>query len=124
MQRNTRQREAIRLAFLNNEHPMTPAEAHQAAEGYCAGLGIATVYRALRRLCQEGWLVQLELPGEQTSYYERAQQHHHHFVCRLCQRLYRVAGCPPNLEELTPEGCLLEDHELLLYGVCASCHRG
>ncbi|KPK58752.1 MAG: hypothetical protein AMK73_09030 [Planctomycetes bacterium SM23_32] len=124
MQRNTRQREAIRLAFLGNAHPMTPAEVRETAEAYADGIGIATVYRALKQLCRDGWLVRLELPGEQVSYYERAQQHHHHFVCRLCQRLSKVEGCPPNLRELTPDGCMLEDHQLLLYGVCATCRGG
>lgn len=120
-QRNTRQREAVRTAFLEHPHPMTPTEVLGMARQYCDGLGIATVYRTLKLLCRDGWLVQLELPGQQVTYYERAQKHHHHFICRSCETLFRVDGCPVNLDELTPEGCLLEDHELLLYGVCRKC---
>jgi len=121
VRRSTRQREAIRLAFLNTPHPMSPRQVLQAARPYSAGIGIATVYRNLKLLCEDGWLVQLELPGDPTTYYERAQRHHHHFVCRVCQGLFRVDGCPSNLSELTPSGCVLEDHELVLYGVCSAC---
>jgi Fur family ferric uptake transcriptional regulator len=119
--RSTRQRDAIRAAFSEHPHPMTPTEVLGMARKYCDGLGIATVYRTLKLLCRDGWLVQLELPGEQVTYYERAQKHHHHFVCRICSTLFKVDGCPVNLEELTPDGCILEDHELLLYGVCLKC---
>jgi Fur family ferric uptake transcriptional regulator len=124
MERSTRQRQAVRRAFLKTVHPMTPSEVWEAARRQVPRLGIATVYRALKALCAEGWLVPLELPGEQVTYYERAQKHHHHFVCRACQRLFRVDGCPTNLEELTPEGFQVEDHEFLLYGTCAACRGG
>ncbi len=123
IRRNTKQREAIRLAFLKSPRPMTPSEVLREARSYADSLGSATVYRTLKLLCKEGWLVQLELPGEQVTYYERAQEHHHHFVCRLCHGLFKVEGCPANLLELTPAGCALEDHELLLYGLCPSCNK-
>jgi Fur family ferric uptake transcriptional regulator len=122
MVRKTKQREAVRKAFLKSARPMTPAEVRERADSHSPGIGIATVYRTLKLLCDEGWLVPVALPGEETTYYERAQKHHHHFVCRSCDRLFKVSGCPTNLERLTPRGCSLEDHELLLYGRCASCN--
>ena len=123
MARNTRQREAVRQAFLRSPRPMTPDEIRDRADRYSPGIGIATVYRALKLLSAEGWLVPVELPGEEKTYYEVAQKHHHHFVCRGCERLFKVSGCPSNLERLTPQGCRLENHELILYGRCASCNR-
>ena len=121
MKRNTRQREAIRRAFRNNSHPMVPLEVLKAAQRYEPRVGIATVYRTLKALCKEGWLVPFDLPGEKVTYYERTQSHHHHFVCRSCQRLYKVDCLAENFRKLIPKGFVLENHEFLLYGVCAPC---
>jgi Fur family ferric uptake transcriptional regulator len=109
------------MAFLDNARPMTPREVHEAARKHHGEIGIATVYRTLKLLCRDGWLVPVELPGEQVTYYERAQEHHHHFVCRICEQLVKVEACLPDPAELAPPGCVVEDHEFLLYGVCGEC---
>lgn len=121
MPRNTAQREAIRRAFLRNSRPMSPREVLREARKHARGLGIATVYRAVQALRREGWLVPVELPGDRVTYYERARAHHHHFVCRLCERLLEIDCSLPNLERFLPDGYALEDHQFLLYGVCADC---
>ncbi len=124
MQRNTSQRKAIRRAFLEIDRPMTPPDVHAAARKHCSRLGIATVYRTLKGLCQEGWLVPFDLPGESVTYYERTQSHHHHFVCRRCKQLFKVECLAQDFQKLIPAGFVLEDHEFLLYGVCVTCNRG
>ena len=44
-----------------------------------------------------------------------------HFECRKCARVFEVHGCPGNLKPLVPDGFTLEDHEVILYGLCAEC---
>jgi Fur family ferric uptake transcriptional regulator len=121
MTRNTRQREAVRQAFDASCRPLSPQDVLAAAQRDCPQLGIATVYRALKGLCEEGWLARVELPGQAGAYYERRQDHHHHFQCRRCDRLYRVDCSPLHVERFTPAGFLVERHELVLYGVCERC---
>jgi Fur family transcriptional regulator, ferric uptake regulator len=121
MQRDTRQRKAIRKAVVEAGHPLSPRELHEAASTYVEGLGIATVYRNLNTLVEEGWLVPVELPGEPPRYERAGKDHHHHFHCRKCDRVYEVEGCPGNLRSVTPDGFELERHEFVLYGVCLSC---
>jgi Fur family ferric uptake transcriptional regulator len=102
---------------------MAPAEALEAAQHDARGVSIATVYRTLKALCEDGWLVRVEVPGR-GAYYERADRdHHHHFLCRDCDRLYEVKGCPGNVDEVAPDGCVVEEHDLLLHGVCADCRQ-
>jgi len=84
-------------------------------------LGIATVYRNLRTLQDSGWLEAVELPGEPARYEVAGKGHHHHFHCRDCDRVYEVDGCPGNLDEVTPQGFQLENHEFVLYGLCDTC---
>jgi Fur family transcriptional regulator, ferric uptake regulator len=53
---NTRQKSAIRAAFLEASRPLSPDEVLQAAQRLHRGLGKATVYRNIQSLMEEGWL--------------------------------------------------------------------
>lgn len=121
MQRETRQRKAIRNAFTDAGHPLGPAEVHEAASRRVPGLGIATVYRTIKGLQDEGWLVAVDLPGEPARYEVAGKDHHHHFHCRECDTLFEVEGCPGNFRSVTPDGFHLEHHEFVLYGLCRRC---
>jgi Fur family transcriptional regulator, ferric uptake regulator len=121
--RRTAQRAALRRAFERADRPLSPAEALAAARREVTGIGIATVYRNLRALVAEGWLVEVPLPGAPNRYEVAGKRHHHHFRCRICDRLYEVAACPPDLRALVPRGFKLEDHDITLTGRCAACVR-
>jgi Fur family transcriptional regulator, ferric uptake regulator len=121
MQRETRQRRAIRQTFEETDHPLSPKELLEGARKHVEGLGIATVYRNIRNLQDEGWIVAVDLPGEPSRYEVSGKGHHHHFHCRDCDRVFEVEGCPGNLKSVTPEGFQLERHEFVLYGLCEAC---
>ena len=78
--RTTKQREAIRKVFVNEGRPLSPSEVHEIVQREVSSLGIATVYRAVKDLVGEEWLVPISIAG--TTRYERADLgHHHHFHC-------------------------------------------
>lgn len=121
MERNTRQRTAIRQAIAEAARPLLPQEILQAAEVAAPGLSLATVYRNLRTLVEEGELLAVTLPGEVPRYEIAGAGHHHHFQCESCQRVFEVHACPGNLASLAPKGFVVERHELTLYGRCSDC---
>ncbi len=121
--RRTQQKDAIREAFASEGRPLSPQEALESAQSRVPGLGIATVYRAIKRFLTDGTLVAVELPGATTRYELAGLGHHHHFCCRRCDRVYDVEGCPPRVAELTPDGFELEAHEIVLRGVCSGCSQ-
>jgi Fur family ferric uptake transcriptional regulator len=121
MQRETRQRKAIRKVFIDSSRPLSPEEVLDKGQIHVPGLGIATVYRNVKLLAEEGWLVEVELPGAGARYELAERPHHHHFVCRTCDQAFDVHGCPPAVEELAPQGFVVEDHEVILFGRCPSC---
>jgi Fur family ferric uptake transcriptional regulator len=121
MERNTRQRSAIRDAIAQADRPLLPQEVLASAQRQAPGLGIATVYRALKGLVEDGELQTVTLPGENPRYELIGQHHHHHFQCRHCQRVFDVHACPGDLSRLAPTGFTVEDHDLTLYGRCAEC---
>jgi Fur family ferric uptake transcriptional regulator len=119
--RETQQRTAIRQALLDAGRPLSHEEVLAAAQRDCPGLGIATVYRNVRRLREQGWLREVELPGAPSRYEVADKDHHHHFHCVACDRIYEVEDCPGDLKKLAPSGFLVQSHEIILYGLCRNC---
>lgn len=121
MERNTRQRDAIRKVFEGTPRPLGPFEVLEAGRASVRGLGIATVYRTINALVESGWLVPVELPGEAPRYERSGAAHHHHFRCRQCSRVFELDGCQDDFARLAPPGFELEAHDIVLYGRCNHC---
>jgi Fur family ferric uptake transcriptional regulator len=121
MERQTRQRAAIRTAIAAAGRPLSPAEVLAAARREVPGLGMATVYRTLGALLEEGAVVAVDLPGAAPRYEPADLTHHHHFRCRACDRVYEVPGCARGIAALAPAGFEVDGHELVLYGRCGAC---
>lgn len=69
---------------------------------------MATVYRNLKSMTEEGLLRVVDLPGESPLYEPAAQAHHHHFQCKVqckvCHRVFDILGCPGVLKNLALRG--------------------
>jgi Fur family ferric uptake transcriptional regulator len=103
--------------------PLSPQEIFDAAQREVSGLGIATVYRNLKSLEEEGLVNSVELPGEPPRWELAGEPHHHHFLCNTCDKLYEINACPEDLKHLLPKGFTLEEHDILLRGQCNACSR-
>jgi Fur family ferric uptake transcriptional regulator len=121
MERNTRQRSAILSAFEREARPLSPEELLAAAREYVPSLGLATVYRNVKLLVEEGLLVPVPLAGQITRYELASLHHHHHFQCTRCHRVFDLDRCPGSFRDIAPPGFVVQDHDLTLYGVCPSC---
>ena len=121
MERQTRQRDAIRAVIETHDRPLSPAELYEAAREHHPQLGIATVYRAIRDLVKSGWLRTVEIPGLPARYERAGKPHHHHFLCRTCDGLWEVDDCLSEVDALAPAGFVTEGHDITLYGLCNDC---
>ncbi|MFZ4573120.1 MAG: Fur family transcriptional regulator [Phycisphaerales bacterium] len=120
-ERQTRQRSAIRDALHNSGRPLSPKEILEHAQKSVSGLGLATVYRALRALAEAGLVKVVEIPGESPRYEVTGKGHHHHFCCRVCGKVYEIDGCCGHYHDDVPAGFEVEGHEVVIFGRCASC---
>lgn len=119
--RHTKQKEAIASVLKKKHHPMPIEEIHQMALKAVPSLGIATVYRTLKSLLEEGKIKPVELPGQPVHYEEAHKDHHHHFCCNACHGVFELEKCPGNIDHLAPKGFEVTDHEIILYGHCSHC---
>lgn len=119
--RHTRQRAAIEKAFENVQRPLSPQEVADLARKAVPQLGIATVYRALNELEEEGIIHPVELPGQNRRYEKSGLHHHHHFHCRVCDRVYDLEGCFLKSDLKLPPGFHVSQHDITLTGTCPDC---
>jgi len=121
MERSTRQRAAIRAAIDAAGRPLSPQEVLEQSRAEVESLGLATVYRNLKMLLDEGSIQLVNLPGDGPRYEASAHAHHHHFQCQACGRVFDVHECPGDLTGMAPPGFTVERHEITLYGRCSDC---
>lgn len=121
--RRTVQREVIGDVIREANGPLSIAEILERAGERVPGLGVATVYRTVRLLEETGEISGVNLPGADTRYEPADRGHHHHFQCRVCEGVYDIDVCPVHLSrDALGKGFSIEEHEVTLYGVCASCN--
>ena len=119
--RKTRQLLAIQDVVSRTDRPISIDEILRAAKKREPRLGVATVYRAIKTMLQEGRLVSIVLPGESPRFELAGKGHHHHFQCTACGRVFETKACLGSLGRLVPRSFQLTGHELILYGRCAAC---
>jgi Fur family ferric uptake transcriptional regulator len=117
--RPTRQRRAVLSVIESERRAFTAADVHDAARAVEPSLGLATVYRTLELLRDEG----LVRPLRDATYVRCRPGHHHHLVCVACGAVEEteLCGAPSPAVLKRRHGFRAETHELDVYGVCARC---
>ena len=119
--RNTRQKSAIREAFTRADRPLSPEETLSYAQEDVDGISLATVYRNIGSLVKEKWLLPIEIPGDSTRYEVAGKEHHHHFHCNECGKVFELQGCDIEVKPRLPRGFHATGHEFFIYGSCDQC---
>jgi Fur family transcriptional regulator, ferric uptake regulator len=121
LKRITTQRKAIEAVFTQHDRPLTVEEILNYGRESVPSLNVATVYRTLKILTDNESLVKIVHPSFGTLYESSGKDHHHHFFCRECNRAYELPGCTLKVDDATPNGFIVEDHEVFLLGKCSEC---
>jgi Fur family ferric uptake transcriptional regulator len=91
-------------------------------------VGVASVYRALDLLSEEGLVARVEV-GDGGARYEPVipgGSHHHHAVCNRCGRLtaFEDAELERAIDRLADRiGHRVQAHDVLIRGQCPRCSR-
>ena len=120
MSRRTEQRQAIVDALKRSDRAVTAQELHAELHG----VGLATVYRNLQRLAEEGDADTLRRDSGELAFLLCEGGHHHHLSCRVCGRVERIQDCRLDdwARSVAEEHRFAEvEHRAELVGVCAAC---
>ena len=122
--RTTRQRSAL-LALLDELDGFRSAQdLHALLRERGDSVGLATVYRALQAMVDEGLLDVLRSADGEAGYRRCSPSHHHHLVCRSCGRTVEVADPPVErwASRMAAEhGFTDVQHQVEVFGTCAGC---
>jgi len=122
--RPSRQRSAV-LALLEDLDGFRSAQdLHALLRTRGASVGLATVYRALQALVDDGQVDVLRSADGEAAYRRCSPVHHHHLVCRSCGRTVEVADPPVErwASRIAAEhGFADVQHQVEVFGTCAEC---
>ena len=120
--RSTRQRDVISRVLEVAEGPLSVTDILARTQAELPGVGLATVYRTVKLLCDQETVHPVTLDGE-TLYEASGRGHHHHFSCTACGRVFTLHACPVSIPagSVYPGGFVVEAHEVTLYGRCPDC---
>ncbi len=126
MQKLTAQRQAILDMINRSDKHWDADEVAYKLKEQGISIGIATVYRGLAALAEQGLIESIQLADKKR--YERADKaHHDHLVCTSCGSIEEF--CKPEIEVLQDQVAEERDfhiqgHQLLLFGLCKACKAG
>lgn len=87
-------------------------------------IGLATVYRVLSQFEQAGILVKRHFEGGQAVFELETGEHHDHLICLNCGKIVEFHDAKLEAEQqkiAKKHGFELEEHNMVLYGVCSDC---
>jgi Fur family transcriptional regulator, ferric uptake regulator len=122
--RSTRQRAAVLWALRAEPNDATAQEIHRWLTLHGERIGLATVYRTLELLNNNGVVDVMSHRRGELCYRLCGEGHHHHLVCHECHRVVEVGDCDLTewLDELAAEhGFTIRGHIVEVTGVCANC---
>lgn len=122
--RNTTQRQAITAQLAALDTFVSAQQLHEILASSGQSIGLATVYRNLQLLADDGSVDVVRTESELLYRYCDTSEHHHHLVCRSCGKTVEFAG--KQLEDwirrITKETQFVDiDHTIELMGTCAQC---
>ena len=121
----SRQRDQILDVFLAIETHSTIDDLYARVKKEHPKIGLATVYRAMKVICEAGLATETEF-GDGVKRFEHKyhHEHHDHLVCVKCGKVVEVVSV--EIERLQDRlakehGFRPVRHEMQIYGTCEQC---
>jgi Fur family ferric uptake transcriptional regulator len=122
--RPTRQRLVVLSELMSEQDDVTAQELHERLRARGERLGLATVYRTLGLLADEGVIDELSHRRGELCYRLCGEGHHHHLVCSSCHRVVELDDCEldPWLARISQaHDFVTTGHRLEVSGLCGDC---
>ena len=88
-----------------------------------SNIGIATVYRNLRKLADAGIIKRIE-GLEDAEHFDHNTHTHYHFICNKCKKVFDVdEDIADGIIEKTTQktGFAITDYDIVFKGICKNC---
>lgn len=121
---NVNARAVLDVLRASTSHP-TAQEVYDTVRHTRPRIGLATVYRILHQLTEQGLIKEL-VYGSECARYDARTHRHDHAICTVCGALLDVPMDVALSEEALRQAALatgleLGSHEVRIYGRCTPC---
>jgi len=123
----TAQRDQILDIFLKTEDHLTIEDLYLIIRKKNPKIGLATVYRTMKVICDAGLARETDFGNGQKSFeHKYRHRHHDHLICVNCGRIIEVIS--PEIEKLHQKLAKkhkfsLLRHTMQIFGTCAKCKK-
>jgi Fur family transcriptional regulator, ferric uptake regulator len=126
--RNSQLRFCLLDLFLNISTTLTVTELLNSPSIRKFQPNKTTIYREIETLIKENILEEISAFGSAKAYKISQQGHHHHLICRNCNKTDCIESDSfesyllGNIKEIEKENNFkVKEHEVVFYGICADC---
>jgi Fur family ferric uptake transcriptional regulator len=123
----TRQRaEVLEVLREGKGQALAAQELHQQLRAQGSRTGLATVYRTLHKLTEQGAVDVIREDPNQARYRLCSLDHHHHLICESCGKVVEIPECDVQdwAERVAAsEGFAIRAHRAEIIGLCSRCTR-
>lgn len=121
----TQQRSQLLGILLHHPEPISADEIFKKIDDKSDGMDLVTIYRILKKFEEAGLVSRLEF-GDGVARFEltlESGHHHHHVICRHCQRVEPLHICDldQHIKLVEAMGYKQVAHRLDFFGVCSRC---
>ncbi|MFY9588595.1 MAG: transcriptional repressor [Actinomycetota bacterium] len=119
----TRQRAEV-LEALRTGEAFAAQELHLRLREQGSKTGLATVYRTLHKLADEGAIDVIREDPTQARYRLCSTEHHHHLLCESCGKVTEIPECDIGSwarKVARKQRFTVRSHRAEIFGICASC---
>jgi Fur family ferric uptake transcriptional regulator len=122
--RETPQRVFVVQELAREENDATAAQIYDRLRRRGTNIGLATVYRTLSLLHEQGAVDTLTHHAGELCYRLCGDFHHHHLVCTGCHRVVELRDCDLDAwvkRNAGRHGFSATAHQVEIVGLCADC---
>ena len=123
LSKRSHQQDVVRSSIMDRfDHP-TAEQVYMKARQKCPKISLATVYRNLDKLVNEGVVNKFTVQGE-PDHYDPVRKEHYHVYCTNCGRILDIdIEMNDKLSKLIRKqtGVLVNSIQLLAKGFCKDC---
>jgi Fur family ferric uptake transcriptional regulator len=124
--RVTAPRLAVLAAVRAGDH-LAVGDIAVSARERTGSISTQAIYDVLAALVRVGLARQIQPAGGPARFETRVDDNHHHIICRSCRVAVDVdcvLSKAPCLEPPQTAGFVIDETELIFWGVCPACQRG
>ena len=121
MKKYSKQRDAVYAMVCGTVLHPTAATVFSEVSEQIPNISLATVYRNLSDLCDDGKLIRI-ISDDGVTHYDANVERHHHLTCSECGTVVDVP-IQLNIDISSVKDCKINDYGVMFYGKCPNCSK-